>query len=682
MGKFSQPRGEQSLRVPPTPKEGKSTIGEQKAAAINQFSPHGSTLAKNRKIIMISICAVAAVLLISTIVGIWFFLGNPNDDGLILNNVMVSGINLGGMTKKQAEDALLQATSNTYTKNDMVVELPDATIHLSPADTGAELDIKEVVKAAYEYGRTGSRAEREAIREASLTTTHHIPLLNYLNLNLDYIKGELDAYGAAFNSTYVPSSVSFDIGVPILDAGNPNFREDAPCQVMTLTIGMPGRYIDIDALYNQILDAYSFHKFHVTAQMSSEEKLPDPLDIEALYAAYRVEPTDAYLDVVTTKVVPEIYGYDFDLEQAKLLMEQAKYGDTIEIPFRFLLPEVHGVGLSDLLFRDVLGAFKTEHTNNPNRNTNLTLACAKINGLVLDPGETFDFNTVVGERTSAAGYKSADAYSNGETVKTLGGGICQVSSTLYYCTLLADLEIVTRSPHSYVSSYMPMGTDATVSWGGPDFAFKNSTNYPIRIEAKVEDGFVHVQLVGTDEKDYYIEMEYEIIGSEDPEIIYQDVDEDNPDGYEDGDTIVSAYKGYTVKTYKVKYDKETGELIAREYDRTSRYKKRDKVVARIEKPTEPPTEAPAPEDPTETMPPEDDSPTENPPVNDTPVEDPPENDPPADSGSENSSGGSGDGGSGDGGSGDGGSSDGGSSDGGSSDGGSSDGGSSDGENAE
>ena len=667
MGKFSQPRGEQSLRVPPTPKEGKSSIGEQKAAAINQFSPHGSTLAKNRKIIMISICAVAAVLLISTIVGIWFFLGNPNDDGLILNNVMVSGINLGGMTKKQAEDALLQATSNTYTKNDMVVELPDATIHLSPADTGAELDIKEVVKAAYEYGRTGSRAEREAIREASLTTTHHISLLNYLNLNLDYIKGELDAYGAAFNSTYVPSSVSFDIGVPILDAGNPNFREDAPCQVMTLTIGMPGRYIDIDALYNQILDAYSFHKFHVTAQMSSEEKLPDPLDIEALYAAYRVEPTDAYLDVVTTKVVPEIYGYDFDLEQAKLLMEQAKYGDTVEIPFRFLLPEVHGVGLSDLLFRDVLGAFKTEHTNNPNRNTNLTLACAKINGLVLDPGETFDFNTVVGERTSAAGYKSADAYSNGETVKTLGGGICQVSSTLYYCTLLADLEIVTRSPHSYVSSYMPMGTDATVSWGGPDFAFKNSTNYPIRIEAKVEDGFVHVQLVGTDEKDYYIEMEYEIIGSEAPEIIYQDVDEDNPDGYEDGDTIVSAYKGYTVKTYKVKYDKETGELIAREYDRTSRYKKRDKVVARIEKPTEPPTEAPAPEDPTETMPPEDDSPTENPPVNDTPVEDPPENDPPADSGSENNSGGSGNGGSGDGGS---------------SDGGSSDGGSSDGENAE
>ena len=642
MGKFSQPRGQQPVRVPPTPKEGKPTIGEQKAAAVSQSVPSESPFAQNRKIILISVCAVAAVLLISAIIGIWFFFGNPGDDHLILNNVMVSGINLGGMTKKQAEEALHEATDHTYTQMDMVVELPDNTIHFSPADTGAQLDVKEVVKAAYEYGRTGSRAEREAIREAALTTTHHIPLLNYLNLNLEYIKGELDAYGAAFNSTYVPSSVSFDIDVPVLDAGNPKFKEDAPCQIMTLTIGMPGRHINMESLYNQILDAYSFNKFHVTAQMDGEEKLPDPLDIDALYTAFRVEPTNAYLDFVTTEVVPEVYGYDFDLEQAKLLMEQAKYGDTVEIPFRFLLPEIHGDGLSELLFRDVLGAFKTEHTTNENRNNNLRLACEKINGFVLNPGETFDFNTVVGERTSAAGYKYADAYSAGLTVKTLGGGICQVSSTLYYCTLLADLEIVTRSPHSYVSSYMPMGTDATVSWGGPHFAFKNSTNYPIRIEAKVEEGFVHVQLVGTDEKDYYIEMEYEIIGSESPETVYRDLAEDNPDGYEDGDVIVTAYKGYTVKTYKVKYDKETGELISRDYDRTSRYKKRDKVIARIEKPTEPPTEAP--DDSDATTPPADDSGSETPPVSDTPATDPPagsaSNDdssseaPPADSGSE------------------------------------------------
>ena len=592
MGKFSQPRNTQSVNVPPAPVEGKSSIGAQKAAAAEKTAPSMSALVKNRKIILISVCSVAAVLLISAIIGIFVFFGNPNDDGLILNNVMVSGINLGGMTKKDAEAALHEATDYTYTLNDMVIELPDTTITLSPADTGAQLDVKAVVKAAYEYGRTGSRAEREAAREAALTTTHHIPLLNYLNLNLEYIKGELDAYGESFNSTYVPSSVAFDIDAPILDAGNPKYQKDAPCQVMTLTIGVPGRYIDMDAVYNQVLDAYSFNKFLVTAQMDQEEQLPDILNLEVLYEAYRVEPTNAYLNIETVTVVPEVYGYDFDLEQAMILLDQAQYGDTVQIPFRYLLPEIMGNDMSQFLFRDILGEFKTQHTGDENRNNNLRLACAKINGLVLYPGDTFDFNTVVGERTSAAGYKSADAYSNGETVKTLGGGICQVSSTLYYCTLLADLEIVERSPHSYVSSYMPMGTDATVSWGGPHFSFKNSTNYPIRIEAKVEDGYVHVQLIGTDEKDYYIEMEYEIIGSEAPETVYRDLSEDNSDGYEDGDVIVSAYKGYTVKTYKVKYDKETGEQIAREYDRTSRYKKRDKVVARIEKPTEPPVETP------------------------------------------------------------------------------------------
>ena len=612
MGKFSNSRDEKPIRVPPS---GKGTIGEKKSSA---------SLAKNRKIILISVCAVAVVLLISIIVSIWFFAGAGSDDGLILNNVMVAGINLGGMTPKEAKEALHNATDNTYTKQDMVVELPDITLTFSPADTGAKLDVDKVVDAAYDYGRTGSSEEREAAKQASLTTTHHIPLLNYLNLDLPYIKGELDTYGAGFNSTYIPSSVEFDIEKPILDAADDNFKENAPCQVMTLTIGTPGRYLDMEALYNQILDAYSFNKFHVTAKMEEAEQIPEPLDLEALYKEHRVDAVAAHLDPETHEVIPEIYGYDFDLEKAQLLMEQAQYGDTIEVPFRYLLPEVSGDQLSELLFRDVLASFETKHTGNQNRNTNLKLACAAINGKVLAAGETFDFNTVVGKRTAAAGYKEADAYDGGQTVKTLGGGICQVSSTLYYCTLVADLEIVARSPHSYVSSYMPMGTDATVSWGGPHFSFKNNTNYPIRIEAKVEGGFVKVQLIGTDEKDYYIKMDSVVIGTESPETIYKEFEPDNEDGYKDGDVITTAYTGYTVRTYKVKYDKKTHELISREEDRVSRYKKRDKVIAKVEQPTEPPTEAPDPTDPPVTNPPETEPPVTTPPVTDPPVTNPPD----------------------------------------------------------
>ena len=603
MGKFDKPRDNNPIRVPPT---GKNTIGQKKAAA---------SQSKNRKIVLISACSVAVVLLISIIFSIWFFFGTDPNDRLILNNVMVSGINLGGMTREEAKQALHNATDHTYTKQNMVVELPDATLTFSPADTGAKLDVNAVVKAAYEYGRTGSKAEREAIRQAALTSTHHIPLLNYLDLNLDYIKQELDAYGAAFNSEYIPSSVDFDIEAPILDAGDKNFKENAPCQVMTLTIGSPGRYLNMEQVYNQVLDAYSFNQFLVTAEMSQAEQIPDPIDLLALYDQYRVDPQDAYLDVETVEVIPEVYGYDFNLNKALELMDQARYGDTVEVPFRYLLPEVDKKALSAMLFRDVLASYETEHTKNENRNTNLTLACAAINGYILNPGENFDFNTVVGQRTSAKGYKQADAYSSGETVKTLGGGICQVSSTLYYCTLIADLQIVNRSPHSYVSSYMPMGMDATVSWGGPHFTFKNNTNYPIRIEAKVEDGYVKVQLIGTDEKDYYVEMEYEVIGGQAYETVYRELEEDNPDGYKDGDVITTPYRGYTVRTYKLKYDKETKELISREEDQVSKYKKRDMVIAKINKPTEPPTEAPEPTDSPETEP----APT-NPPAAEPPAE--------------------------------------------------------------
>ena len=169
-----------------------------------------------------------------------------------------------------------------------------------------------------------------------------------------------------------------------------------------------------------------------------------------------------------------------------------------------------------------------------------------------------------------------------------------------------------------------MGMDATVSWGGPHFTFKNSTNYPIRIEAKVEDGYVKVQLIGTDEKDYYVEMEYEVIGSEAPETIYREYEPGNAEGYKDGDVITSSYKGYTVRTYKLKYDKETKELISREEDRVSRYKKRDKVVAKVTEPTEPPTEAPEPTQPKPTEP----KPTE-PEVTAPPTTDPPATTPPA-----------------------------------------------------
>lgn len=207
----------------------------------------------------------------------------------------------------------------------------------------------------------------------------------------------------------------------------------------------------------------------------------------------------------------------------------------------------------------------------------MELACEAIDGYILKPGAVFSFNETVGERTAEKGYKAATVYSGMESVQELGGGVCQVASTLYYCTLYADLEVVfPGGVHTFSVDYVPMGMDATVYWGSLDYQFRNNTDYPIKINASVHDGYVDIEFIGTDTKDYYVKMDYVVL-SKDP---WETKEKEITDGsYEDGETITTPYTGYTVDTYKYKYDKETDELISEAFEAHSEYARRDKVVA-------------------------------------------------------------------------------------------------------
>lgn len=129
----------------------------------------------------------------------------------------------------------------------------------------------------------------------------------------------------------------------------------------------------------------------------------------------------------------------------------------------------------------LISAYTTTTTKNANRNTNIQLACQAVNGTALMPGETFSFNQATGERTTEKGYRSAAAIARGQTVEETGGGVCQVSSTLFNAAARANLKMVTRSPHAWPSSYVNMGEDATVDWPNLDFKFKNDTESPIFI---------------------------------------------------------------------------------------------------------------------------------------------------------------------------------------------------------
>lgn len=338
----------------------------------------------NKKALLVGLCALALVLIVGVIAIFFVSSGSDPYDGRILNNVMVAGVNVGGMTKSEAIKAVQLATDGTFTETDMVVRLGETTLTLSPKDTGAELDVKAAVNAAYDYGRTGTKSEKQAAYTASLTGNHTIGLLPYLNLDEDYIMGVLEEYAGTVGSLLTETTYELEGDVPTLSTDK--FIETAPKLTLVLTIGTPGVNFDVEELYNEILDAYSLSCFEVTRDDADPEATPEPVDLQAIYDEICVEPVDATVDMQTYESVPGSYGYTFDIDAAQRLVDKAEYGEVLRIELEYVAPEILG---DDVFFRDVLAECKTPHSNNANRTTNLKLACAALDGLILNPGDTF-----------------------------------------------------------------------------------------------------------------------------------------------------------------------------------------------------------------------------------------------------------------------------------------------------
>ena len=540
-----------------------------------------------------AMAVVLFLLIVATTASVWWFYAYTEDDGRIYPNVYVFGENLGGLTPDEAAARLHELTDGTYAQQSMTVNLPDAVLTLSPDQTGATLDVDALVQLAYSHGREGSRWENTQARKAALLTSHELDPRSCLTLNEDAIRSSIDQAAAAAASTLTQPSAFLTGEVPNLNLTYEaaTAQTDVVHQTLTVVMGTPERSLNTNALLELILAAYLANDF-TPIDFAYDVTEPDAPDPEALQTQHTIAPKDAVLDTTDYTVALEVLGYSFDLEALKAQIAAAGEGQSVTVPFHFTPAALTKAAIESTLFQDVLGSVSTNHTNDSNRNTNLKLACKALNGVLVRPGETFSYNATLGERTTAKGYKPAGAYAGGKNVETVGGGICQVSSTLYYACLKADLEIIERTCHGFTVSSMPYGMDATVSWGTLDYKFKNNTEYPIRIEAWVSDGQVHVKLIGTDTKDYYVKMTYETTdGPHEGKVVYQDFPIDNEEGYKDGDVVQTAYTGRTVKTYRVKYSKETDEKISSEYEATSRYKSRDKIIARVPQPTEPTTEA-------------------------------------------------------------------------------------------
>ena len=236
-------------------------------------------------------------------------------------------------------------------------------------------------------------------------------------------------------------------------------------------------------------------------------KEPQAIDLEKIHNEIYKKAQDAYYTNNPFTIYPEVKGIDFDIESAKSIIEEEK--EEYEIPLIITQPDKTVNDIGTEAFPDLLGTCSTKYNaSNTGRTTNLKLAAGKINGKVLLVGDEFSYNQTVGERTIAAGYKMAATYSGGKVVDGLGGGICQISSTLYDAVVFADLDVTVRRNHQFITSYLPGGKDATVVWGSQDFKFKNSRKYPIRITTTVSGGVATIQIWGhREETEYDISIE-------------------------------------------------------------------------------------------------------------------------------------------------------------------------------
>jgi len=423
-------------------------------------------------------------------------------------NLTLNGLAVGGLTKAEIVDVLNASGWETRISTPLTVTtFAGQSFTVDPLKTGLVSSAEDAADWIFSYGREGNFLE---------------DLVSYLKCRLRPTELVLPQQNVDYD--YLNSLIAQNEADVIAALGEAEYVPDYENETLDMKKGWGQLHMDQKALQAAIIRAIQFGETNIAfSGLTNELVCPD---FDRIHADLMKEPQNAsFTDDGRFEVIDEVVGIGFDVNQARQLWEAATPGGDVDIPITVTWPEVTGQSLRDSLFRDLLGACTTSYWNSsPNRISNVQLASSKIDGTVLYPGDVFSYNDVVGARTTEAGFLPAPAYVDGDVKDEIGGGACQVSSTLYAATLFAFLETVERTNHYFPVSYMQLGTDATVTIpdGGNimDLKFRNNRNYPIKIVSYSE----------VDEDNYIRELTFEIWGTlEDTD--YMPVEFDNSWGW-------------------------------------------------------------------------------------------------------------------------------------------------------
>lgn len=514
--------------------EGHSEIKEEEVVS-DKPNENKKDKVKNYKKIGITITVILLILAIFSVI---FAILNINNKKVI-KGVTINGIDVSGYTK---EELSLKAEEYISKNQKKIIELTygEQESEITPEVVGTTYNVKEIVEEAYFFGRKDN-----------------IIVNNFAILEALLFKKNFELIGT-------PDDKLLTDSITALNNNLEGAMEEASYYIdgetLFITRGKEGIKVNEDELKEEITkEINDFQKEVSLIEIPIENAKPKEIDIEKIHEEIYCEPKDAYVSENPVTVHPNVNGVDFaiSIEEAKEIIKREQ--EEYEIPLKITIANKTLAELGEEAFPNQLGTYTTNfYEGERNRTTNIKLATQKINGIVLLPGETFSYNATVGRRTAEAGFKAAGAYSGGKVVQEIGGGICQVSTTLYNAVLYANLEIVERHNHCFESSYVAASRDATVSWGGPDFKFKNNRRYPIKIVASASNGREIVSIYGLEE-----EEEYEVvIQSRKLSTISRKVEYIDDPSLEEGEEIISqsGHDGCTSEAYRIL--KKNGEVIS------------------------------------------------------------------------------------------------------------------------
>lgn len=404
----------------------------------------------------------------------------------ILDGVTSCGVDLGGLDKEEAAELLLTAEPQPDTRA-VGIESGETKIRFELKNAGITFDTEKTAEDAYNVGREGSLLSKYRVMRA-------LKKNRKIDIDPSFNEDEKSFRGAVM-TMFAEQGLEFE-----------KFTAELSEDKAHIVLGDENSEINFEKLLKEVekeIKEPSDEEKYIEAEFVKSK----PVTAKEIYDSIYVETKDATSDTKDgiTVLVPETDG--ISLEMADIEKALSEGGKEFDIPIKREKASVTIKNVQGNFFNDVLGTY-TSYFNAgvAGRSYNIALAASKINGTVLNYGEEFSFNNVVGSASASAGFRQATVYTADGMVPGIGGGVCQVSSTLYNAALYADMQITDRRNHSYTVSYVKYGLDATVSYGSLDFKFKNTSKGPIKITASTNGGSITVSILGKKTNNNKVEL--------------------------------------------------------------------------------------------------------------------------------------------------------------------------------